>query len=99
MVCISTPACFYHETPLLLGRFVTQKIVKGACRITRERGGRLKLGNLSIHRDGVWAAEYVAGMWAMLQQNAADDYILATGQTDSLREFVKTVFSCLDLDW
>lgn len=90
---------FNHESPLRPGRFVTQKIVQGACRIAADGGGILKLGNLTIKRDWGWAPEYVAGMWAMLQQNMADDFILATGQTHSLQDFVETVFSCLDLDW
>lgn len=90
---------FNHESPLRPGRFVTQKIVQGACRIAADRAGILRLGNLTIQRDWGWAPEYVAGMWAMLQQKTADDYILATGQTQSLQDFVETVFSCLDLDW
>jgi GDPmannose 4,6-dehydratase len=90
---------FNHESPLRPGRFVTQKIVRGACRIAETGGGTLRLGDLSIKRDWGWAPEYVAGMWAMLQQKTADDYILATGRTQSLQEFVETVFSCLDLDW
>jgi GDPmannose 4,6-dehydratase len=90
---------FNHESPLRPGRFVTQKIVRGACQIAETGGGTLRLGDLSIKRDWGWAPEYVAGMWAMLQQKTADDYILATGRTHSLQEFVETVFSCLDLDW
>lgn len=90
---------FNHESPLRPGRFVTQKIVQGACRIAADGGGLLRLGNLSIKRDWGWAPEYVAGMWAILQAQAADDYILATGRTHSLQDFVETVFSCLDLNW
>jgi GDPmannose 4,6-dehydratase len=90
---------FNHESPLRPGRFVTQKIVQSACRIAAEGGGILKLGNLTVKRDWGWAPEYVAGMWAMLQQKTADDYILATGKTSSLQDFVEAVFSSLDLDW
>ena len=90
---------FNHESFLRPQRFVTQKIVAGACRIARERSGVLQLGNLAVQRDWGWAPEYVKAMWAMLQQNKADDYVIATGQTNTLQEFVGTVFKQVDLDW
>lgn len=94
-----TGILFNHESYLRPERFVTQKIIKTACRIKKGQDKILKLGNISIKRDWGWAPEYVEAMWLMLQQETADDYIVATGKTYSLEEFVKTAFSILDLDW
>ncbi len=89
---------FNHESPLRPERFVTQKIVAAACRIAQE-GGELSLGNIDVQRDWGWAPEYVEAMWLMLQQDTPDDYVIATGQTFSLENFVRMVFERLDLDW
>lgn len=90
---------FNHESPLRPGRFVTQKIVKAAIDIANGRCSELKLGNIDIERDWGWAPEYVEAMWLMLQQVEPDDYIVATGKTYSLRDFVQQVFSHLNLNW
>lgn len=90
---------FNHESPLRPTRFVTQKIVKTAVEIAAGRSSELKLGNIDIERDWGWAPEYVEAMWLMLQQDEPDDYIVATGKTYSLRDFVQQVFSHLNLDW
>lgn len=90
---------FNHESPLRPERFVTQKIVRAACRIAQGSGEILQLGNMDIARDWGWAPEYVEAMWLMLQQDEPDDYIIATGHTYSLCEFTKVVFSTLALDW
>lgn len=90
---------FNHESPLRPERFVTQKIVRAACRIARGSTERLKLGNLDIRRDWGWAPEYVEAMWAMLQHSEPDDFVIATGHTYPLEEFVAQAFDCAGLDW
>ena len=90
---------FNHESPLRPERFVTQKIVRAACRIAAGSRETLQLGNLDIHRDWGWAPEYVDAMWRMLQQPAAQDFVIATGATDSLEAFVAQAFQALGLDW
>lgn len=90
---------FNHESPLRAERFVTQKIVRAACRIADGSDERLQLGNLDIHRDWGWAPEYVDAMWRMLQQPGPGDFVIATGQTLSLEHFVATVFATVGLDW
>jgi len=90
---------FNHESPLRPERFVTKKIIAGACRIALGSKEKLYLGNLDISRDWGWAPEYIEAMWAMLQQEKADDYVIATGETQDLRTFLKEAFACLDLDW
>lgn len=91
---------FNHESPLRPERFVTQKIVAGACRIAAAGGeGKLKLGNLSVERDWGWAPEFVGAMHRMLQQPAADDYVIATGESRPLEDFVAQAFECVGLDW
>jgi GDPmannose 4,6-dehydratase len=94
-----TGILFNHESFLRPEQFVTRKIVKTACRIARGECNELILGDISIERDWGWAPEYVKAMWMMLQQEKPDDYIIATGTTVSLRDFIATVFQCLDLDW
>ncbi len=94
-----TGIMFNHESHLRPERFVTQKIVKTACRILKKSGEKLKLGNIEIKRDWGWAPEYVEAMWLMLQQDKADDYIVATGKTYRLQEFVERVFLRLGLEW
>lgn len=90
---------FNHESPLRPRRFVTQKIVTTACEIARGKSQFLYLGNTSIKRDWGWAPEYVEAMYRMLQQDEPDDYAIATGQANSLQDFVVEVFSYLGLNW
>ena len=90
---------FNHESPLRPARFVTQKIVSTACRIAQGSSEQLVLGNLNIQRDWGWAPEYVEAMYLMLQQNQPDDYVIATGESHRLEDFLAAVFACLDLDW
>lgn len=89
---------FNHESPLRPHRFVTRKIVAGACRIAREGGGRLKLGDLSICRDWGWAPEYVDAMHRMLQLDAPQDFVIATGEANSLADFCMAAFDEVGLD-
>jgi len=90
---------FNHESPLRPERFVTRKIVAAACRIAEGSPEKLNLGNISIQRDWGWAPEYVEAMWLMLQQEQPDDYVIATGETHKLEDFVAMAFSVSDLDW
>lgn len=90
---------FNHESPLRPQRFVTQKIVAAACQIAQGSSQKLQLGNVNIKRDWGWAPEYVKAMYLMLQQPQPDDYVIATGQSYSLGEFVAQTFDCLDLNW
>ncbi len=90
---------YNHESPLRPERFVTQKIVSAACRIAKGSSERLYLGNIGVQRDWGYAAEYVEAMHAMLQQQQPDDYVIATGQTNKLEDFVAEAFAYFDLDW
>lgn len=90
---------FNHESPLRPERFVTQKIVRAACRIALGTEGRLQLGNLDIQRDWGWAPEYVDAMSRMMQLPSPTDLVIATGRTYRLCEFVEAVFTKLGLDW
>lgn len=83
---------FNHESPLRGETFVTRKITRGAAAIALGRQGKLYLGNLDAKRDWGHAREYVRGMWMILQQDEADDYVLATGETTSVRDFVRWAF-------
>ncbi|HKT84811.1 MAG TPA: GDP-mannose 4,6-dehydratase [Novosphingobium sp.] len=83
---------FNHESPLRGETFVTRKITRGAAAIALGRQGKLYLGNLDARRDWGHAREYVRGMWMMLQQDEPDDYVLATGETTSVRDFVRWAF-------
>jgi len=94
-----TGILFNHESPLRPERFVTQKIVKAACRIAEGSNKKLLLGNTSVARDWGWAPEYVEAMWLMLQEDIADDYVIATGETNTLQDFVAAVFETLGLEW
>jgi len=94
-----TGILFNHESPLRPNRFVTQKIIRGAAFIAQGGCGKLELGNIDIHRDWGWAPEYVEPMWLMLQQQHADDYVIATGRSNSLAYFVSRAFSWFDLNW
>jgi GDPmannose 4,6-dehydratase len=90
---------FNHESPLRPPRFVTRKIISTACRIANGSTEKLELGHLNIVRDWGWAPEYVDAMWRMLQQEKADDFIIATGEANSLEDFVGCTFDCLGLNW
>ncbi len=90
---------FNHESPLRPERFVTRKIIAAACRIAAGSREKLRLGNISIQRDWGWAPEYVEAMWRMLQQDQADDFVIATGETHSLEDFVDAAFSQAGLFW
>lgn len=90
---------FNHESPLRPERFVTRKIVAAAVRIARGSGERLTLGDLSIRRDWGWAPDYVDAMHRMLQQPGPEDFVIATGESHSLEEFVAAAFAALDLNW
>lgn len=95
----STGILFNHESPLRPERFVTQKIVSAACRIAAGSQETLTLGNIDIARDWGWAPDYVEAMWLMLQQESADDYVIATGKTHRLRDLIRVVFEAVGLDW
>ena len=95
----STGILFNHESPMRPERFVTQKIVRSACRIANGTLEKLRLGNIEIARDWGWAPEYVEAMWMILQQEKADDFVIATGETNRLEDFVAEVFRCVGLDW
>ncbi len=90
---------FNHESPRRGETFVTRKITQAATRIKLGLQDKLYLGNLDAKRDWGFAGDYVEVMWLMLQQDRPDDYVIATGQTHSVREFLDEVFGCLDLDW
>ena len=94
-----TGILFNHESPLRPERFVTQKIVAGACRVAAGEQDVLSLGDLSVRRDWGWAPEYVVAMHRMLQLDTLEDFVIATGQTTSLEDFVREVFASLGLDW
>ena len=94
-----TGILFNHESPLRPERYVTRKIVAAACRIADGNPETLILGNMDVARDWGWAPEYVEAMWLMLQQDIADDYVVATGDTHTLAEFVEAAFSCVGLNW
>lgn len=90
---------FNHESPLRPARFVTQKIVDAAVRIAGGSPERLSLGRLDVVRDWGWAPEYVDAMWRILQQDKADDFVIATGVAVSLESFVSEAFATVSLDW
>ncbi len=90
---------FNHESPRRGLEFVTHKITYGAAKIKLGLAKELRLGNLEARRDWGYAADYVRAMWLMLQQEQPDDYVVATGETHSVREFVEEAFGFLDLDW
>ena len=94
-----TGLLFNHESPLRPQRFVTQKIVNGAKDIAAGNLKNMVLGNLDITRDWGWAPEYVEAMWLMLQSSSADDYVIATGTSYSLEQFVEKAFEPYGLDW
>ncbi len=90
---------FNHESPLRGLEFVTRKITDAVARIKAGKLDRLKLGNLDSQRDWGFAGDYVEAMWAMLQQETPDDFVIATGQTRSVGEFCRLAFEAAELDW
>ncbi len=90
---------FNHESPRRGFEFVTRKITAGVARILAGKATDIKLGNLDAKRDWGHAREYVEAMWLMLQQPQPDDYVIATGETHSVREFVELAFRIAGLDY
>ncbi|HEY3104439.1 MAG TPA: GDP-mannose 4,6-dehydratase [Pyrinomonadaceae bacterium] len=90
---------FNHESPRRGETFVTRKITRAAARIKAGLENKLYLGNLDAKRDWGYAKEYVEAMWLMLQQDAPNDYVVATGETHSVREFLDEAFAYVGLDW
>jgi GDPmannose 4,6-dehydratase len=90
---------FNHESPRRGETFVTRKITRAATRIAEGLQDKLFLGNIDAKRDWGFAGDYVEAMWLMLQQEQADDYVIATGETHSVKEFLQETFGLLGLDW
>jgi len=90
---------FNHESPRRGETFVTRKITRGAARIKLGLQKRLYLGNLDARRDWGYAREFVEAMWLIVQQDRPDDYVIATGEAHSVREFLDETFGYLELDW
>jgi GDPmannose 4,6-dehydratase len=90
---------FNHESPRRGETFVTRKITRAATRIKLGLQDKLYLGNLDAKRDWGYAKDYVEGMWMMLQHDTPDDFVLATGETQTIRQFLDFTFESLDLDW
>jgi len=90
---------FNHESPRRGPEFVTRKISRTVAEIKLGMAGELRLGNLQARRDWGFAGEYVQAMWKMLQQDEPDDYVVGTGETHSVQEFVEAAFEHVDLDW
>lgn len=96
---ISCGILFNHESPRRGENFVTRKITRAAAEIKRGRRDKLRLGNLDAKRDWGFAGDYVRAMWMMLQHDEPDDFVVATGETYSVRDFLEATFGYLDLDW
>jgi GDPmannose 4,6-dehydratase len=90
---------FNHESPIRGLEFVTRKITNAVARIACGLQKKLVVGNLDAKRDWGYAPEYVEAMWLILQQKKPDDYVIATGETHTVREFIQKAFACVDLDW
>ena len=90
---------FNHESPRRGLEFVTRKITDAAARVKLGLAKELRLGNLEARRDWGFAGDYVEAMWLMMQQKRPKDYVIATGETHSVKEFVKEAFDYLNLDW
>ena len=89
---------YNHESPLRQTQFVTRKISSGVAAIAQGRAQTLELGTLDVSRDWGWAPDYVRAMWAMLQQDTPGDYVVATGESRTLRDFLTAAFSCIGVD-
>ena len=96
---ISNGILFNHESPRRGENFVTRKITMGVAAIKQGREKELRLGNLDPKRDWGYAKDYVDAMWRILQQEKPGDYVVATGETHSVREFCEEAFGCVGLDW
>jgi len=96
---VSNGILFNHESPRRGGNFVTRKITTSLAAIKKGKAKELRLGNLDAKRDWGFAQDYVEAMWLMLQQEQPDDYVVATGETHSVREFLEEAFSYLGLHW
>jgi GDPmannose 4,6-dehydratase len=96
---ISNGILFNHESPFRGTNFVTNKVCKEAVKIKLGLSNKLKLGNLDASRDWGHAKDYVKAMWAILQNDKADDFVFATGISHTVRDLVEYVFTSLDLDW
>jgi len=96
---VSNGILFNHESPRRGENFVTRKITMGVAAIKQGRARELRLGNLDAKRDWGFARDYVEAMWQILQQDKPDDYVIATGETHSVREFCEEAFSAVGLDW
>src|SRR5205814_7756817 len=90
---------FNHESPRRGESFVTRKVTLGAARIKEGLQKKLVMGNLDARRDWGFAGDYVHAMWLMLQQDLPDDYVVATGESHSVKELVELAFSYAELDW
>ena len=90
---------FNHESPRRGETFVTHKIVRGVAHILAGKQNHLYLGNLEAKRDWGYAPEYVEAMWRMVQQEQPQDYVIGTGETHSVKEFVEETFNYVGLDW
>lgn len=90
---------FNHESPFRPARFVTRKIIAAACRIAAGADETLRLGPLDVVRDWGWAPEFVDAMWRMLQQETPEDFVIATGSSHTLGDFVAMAFDNVGLDW
>jgi GDPmannose 4,6-dehydratase len=90
---------FNHESPRRGLEFVTRKVTDGVARIKLGLADSLSLGNLDAHRDWGFAGDYVRAMWLMLQQERADDYVISTGESHSVRELVEVAFGHVGLEW
>jgi GDPmannose 4,6-dehydratase len=96
---VSNGILFNHESPRRGENFVTRKITMGVAAIKQGREKELRLGNLDAKRDWGYAKDYVEVMWRMLQEDSPGDYLIATGETHSVREFCEEAFGCVGLDW
>lgn len=96
---ISNGILFNHESPRRGPNFVTRKISRGVAEIVHGKRKKIYLGNIEAKRDWGYAPEYVEGMWKILQQDTPDDFVFATGETHSVREFLEEAFSLVDLSW
>ena len=98
MYCVSG-ILFNHESPRRGREFVTRKVTDGVARIKLGLAKELRLGNLDAKRDWGFAGDYVRAMWLMLQQDRPDDYVIATGETHTVKSLVELAFAAVDLDW
>jgi GDPmannose 4,6-dehydratase len=90
---------FNHESPRRGSDFVTRKITQGVASITAGKQQEITLGNLDVKRDWGYSPEYIQIMWAMLQLDKPEDFVIGTGESHSIQEFVETAFEYVDLNW